>query len=264
MEYEKYLIKEFRKDKYIITPKNEEYKTCIFFFCGWKESPKKYAKHFINFLEKENLQNIKIVIPFAPKYEYKDMVPAEFKFKDPKMFTSPISAWFQFHFDEKLRTQGITYNKEKDLEISSLIFQESQILGGTENIILAGFSMGGRYVLHLCNLINLKFKAIILFKCLYTVEIYKKYHKEEKLRIQKMNYLFSIHDDVITFDSSLRTISVLKHINPVILNIKIDNTKSHSILEGRGMQILKEALLEQEVDMQIDKSRLKIIGKEKF
>jgi predicted esterase len=261
MDNGKYLIKEPKKDSYIVIPKTEEYKRCIFFFCGWKEKPKKYAQHFKNFLEKENLPNIKIIMPSAPIYNSKDMVPVDFKFKDTKMATRTLSAWFQFHLDHKLRTQGMTYNKEKDLEISSLILQESEILGGTEKIILAGFSMGGRYVLHLCDLLYLKFNSIILYKCLYTV--YQKNQEEEKLRIQNIYYLFSIHDEVITCDSSLRTIAVLKQIKPATLRIKIDNIRNHTIMEGGAMQMLKEVLLEKEVDI-FDKDRIKITGKEKF
>jgi hypothetical protein len=265
MDIQKNFIIDRKIDKFIIIPKNQIYKICIIFFSGGGEGPKKYIPLFKTFLEKENFFNVKIILPFPSKYQYKDILPADFKFSDPKKSNTSINAWYQLHMNHELKTQAITFNKEKDNEIISLINYESNFLGGGENIILAGFSMGGRYCLHLCTLLNLKFHSVILYKCGYTLGLLKNENEKDKLRIQKLYYLFSLQDEVIPFDNSLKSIYNLKQLNPYIFKIQIDSLRNHSIISGgKALQILQEVIIEHKSYINVSENKFKIKGQEKF
>jgi hypothetical protein len=233
---EKYKILEYN-DYSTIEPVNSKYDYCIFFFAGFNENASKYLYLFKNFFE--NLQNdllpvFKVVIPLLPKYPIEDypkrwiMHPENYK---------EIFAWYSYEIITV--PEGVTIkilpNKEKDEHIISLVNKEIKKFGGdTERVIFSGFSMGGKYLLNLLNVMKIKTKFNFICKSIAIPYEFPSFPSNNQITTNfKKNifyYYFSVYDKVILFERVISSISVLKE-NFVKENvhIKFDLSKKHLV-----------------------------------
>jgi predicted esterase len=228
MENEKYKILEYEEYAELI-PIDGEYQYCMFFFSGFNEDSKKYTYQLKFFLESLSLVQIKVIIPFALKYKKEDY--PTYWLNDSSRFTS-FYAWY--NFDVIINIDGsygfsILNNAEKDEFITKLVLKEINLLGSSESIIFAGFSMGGRFLLHILSLLKIKTKFNLIFKTYFfgiLNDVKDNPYDDFNNNIFFMYY--SINDKLVTFNTAVTSIELMKkEFKSENVHVKIDNTKKH-------------------------------------
>ena len=135
---------------FCLQPIENKYDYSIFFFGGFTSYPQYYIKGLLEFIEKiSDSSNIKfkVILPILDKYPKESIVYFR-PFNKNLIFTNYIYSWFNYEFENNICLKYKT-NKEKDDLIKKLIQDEINILGSEEKLIFVGHSMGGRYILHI-------------------------------------------------------------------------------------------------------------------
>jgi predicted esterase len=206
----------------IIQPLDEQHDFTMIFFAGFNENASKYLYLFKVFFEEYDYK-IRIVIPNMP------IVVVERGTQNSKKKTQSFFAWYEWSLtDGKL---SINYNEEKDNFVINLIRKEiKKVKGNAEKIILAGFSMGGRYAMHILTKMKIKVGFTVIFKSVVALYENPYIHEKDPQSIAFMENQFhlyiSIHDKIVNLPSSFRTIDTFKKCN-FKFTIKVDNKKKH-------------------------------------
>lgn len=242
---EKYKIFEYFEYS-IIEPNDGKYDFCLVFFAGFNENASKYIYLFKLFFENfEPFLKIKIIIPMLNRYTKQDynnaIVP-----RDRKNELTNLYSWFIVFTDAKSKSGfKINTNKEKDLLVKKLINKEIEKLGSAEAIIFAGFSMGGRYLLHILTEMKIKTKFNLIFKTV--VFLYENpYLETEKTEDKAFNEncfycYYSRYDKIVQFENISKSFQTVK-LGFKNTTIRIDNNKKH-IMDFNCLEYLKRILL---------------------
>ncbi len=236
-EYEYYQIVEYNNYTEII-PIDNNYKYCMFFFAGFNEVANSYSYLFKSFLEKltSKANNkkplpIKIVLPNLIRYDKKDLKPS---YARKKSRFDYYLAWYIFKMNNNRNDYiEFIYNEDKNNEIIEMVNKEINKLGSSENIILSGFSMGGRYALVILDLMKIKTLVNICFKCparLFVNDL--KNNRNNSYNDNVFYYYYSINDKVITYSTAVNTIRLMKgEFNKDNVHVKVDMSKKHAVDE---------------------------------
>ena len=212
----------------MITPYDEKYDFTMIFFAGFNENASKYLYLLKSFFEDYNYK-IRIVIPNMPIYTVENQNPNPF-FSFKKKIRTYFS-WYDIkQNDGKIE---IKFNEEKDNFIIDLIRKEINYLeGDTQKLIFAGFSMGGRYALHILTKMKIKVAFIAIFKS--SVVSYDNpwsdlQDKESVNFMQNQFHLYiSLNDKVINLPRSFLTLDTFKRCK-FKFTVKVDNKIKHKI-----------------------------------
>lgn len=148
---------------------NEDYSKAIFFFVGFQQRTSQFVDSLKQLIKSINLFGTKLVIvsnkPYEPHYTVQNILSDE----EAKTL-SEIRSYFR---KEREEDSGIIskplWDSNLDLLVVKLILKEYRKLGKDWNkIIFIGFSMGGRYALHLVELLNSKIYALVILKSFIT------------------------------------------------------------------------------------------------
>lgn len=151
-----------------LIPSNKIYSHCLFFFSGFNENSSKYVYLLKNFLEDNNFNTIKVILPNLPSYDtrldkYKGKIDNDFTKKFPI-----ISSWYSKSILEISSQDSFVnefINKENQDFILNLLKKEHEFLGNYDKIIISGFSQGALYSLvNILTIINKKMCFVLLFK----------------------------------------------------------------------------------------------------
>ena len=237
---EKYKIYE-NFDYTVLEPFDKQYNNCLIFFAGFNENSAKYVFVLKLFFENFNHNlKLKIIIPMSNIYKKEDFKGSPYFYLLKQKQT--VYSWYikQIDKDEfKLNTKP-----EKDKIIINLINDEIKKLGSSENIILSGFSMGGRYLIEILTKMKIKTKINLVYKSviLKLENPYKYSDDEEKIINQNIFHCFySKYDEVVDFQMFLNSYQILNREFENV-NIKIDNGRHH-ILDFNCLEHMKNLLL---------------------
>jgi len=251
-EKEIYKIFEFF-DYLLIEPKKGKHDYTIFFFSGFNENAGKYLYIFKFFFE--NFSKVydikfKIYLPMLNIYK-REEYPNSLMISYEDDRHSKLYSWFNYKLETNKRVDFIP-NIKKDNLIKKLIEKEKQILKESENIIFIGFSMGGRYLIHILESLNLKTKFNLFFKS----RVF--YYKSKKLREKIMNEqkdniqdfyenkffaIYSKNDKFCILKDAISTYFLLNEEFKSV-EVKIDNGYKH-IVDYNCIEYLKNILLKE-------------------
>lgn len=242
------------KDYLCIKPNEDKYDYSIFFFGGFRSHPNFYHERILNFFEefsKSSKLKFKIIIPVLPKYQ-KDIFNY-FRFFDKNTVVGKdIYSWFNYDFEDDICV-GYTTNEDKDEYIKSLIIQELEKFNNNdEKLIFIGHSMGGRYLLHIIEQMQLKPKFNLLFKSylfLYRNRRVNNYYSDEEKNNAKFKrffenkfYLyFSKDDKIATLNMGHKSYDLLHDLFENI-HLTLDESNSHD-LDAHSFTFLKNTLI---------------------
>lgn len=243
---EKYKIFEYF-DFSIIEPNNGKYDYCMVFFAGFNENASKYIYLFKLFFENfEPFQKIKIIIPMLnriTKDDYKNaVIPV-----DRKKDLDNLYSWF-IVFQDKSSPDGykINSNAEKDLLVKKLINEEIKKLGSADKIILAGFSMGGRYLLKILTELKIKTMFNLIFKTVVFLYdnpyLYSPAEEDKKFNDNNLHCYYSRYDKIVKFDNISKSFQILKKAFPKT-TMRLDNNKKH-IVDFNCLEYLRSLLMQ--------------------
>lgn len=243
---EKYKIFEYFEYS-VIEPNDGNYENCIFFFAGFNENASKYIYLFKLFFENfEPFLRIKIIIPMLNRYSKEDYKNAVIP-RGGKNDINNLYSWFIVLKDEESKIgYKVKSNPEKDNLVIKLVKEEIKKLGKTEKIIFVGFSMGGRYLLHILTqmkiktLFNLIFKTVVF---LYENPYLQLNNEEDKIFNQNNVHLYySRFDKIVQFDNIGKSFQIVKKAF-TNTTIKIDNNKKH-IVDFNCLEYFKRLLMQ--------------------
>lgn len=221
---EKYKIYEFSSHCELVLADPDQIQThSIFFFAGYNEHSSKYLYLFKSFFEDVNI-NFKIIFPYLPTYKM-DQVG----FSTNQKFTS-VQSWYRSELSKASLNPKIFRDQTQTDFITKFIQSEAEYLGGTEKIILMGFSQGGFYLLDaiLCSL-----KAKFLFcMCIKSPSHYftnPEKDKSDSLINQNHFYLYySKFEKVVSFYSAMLSLNKLIGQLPHV-TFHFDNGRKHEV-----------------------------------
>lgn len=232
-------------DYSVIVPKDNSYDFAMIFLAGFNENASKYIylfKFFIEDFTQSHLIKIKIIIPYLASYK---------KGEYPTLFISNPDRWSQFYAwysYEVLSTQDgpifkIIPNEERDKLVTGLISEEMKKLGGSEKIIMSGFSMGGRYLMEIITKMKIKTFFNVAFK-----SVIFSYDNPKKMIMDEFNenifYLYySLYDRIVLFNRGVYSISVLQNNGFRNIHVKVDKSKKH-IVDNKCLEHLESLLLQ--------------------
>ncbi len=243
---EKYKIFEYF-DFSIIEPSDKKYDYCLVFFAGFNENAGKYIYLFKIFFENfEPFQRIKIIIPMlntVTKDDYKNaLIPMDRKNQLINLYT-----WLIVFKDDSTPTgYKMVTNPKKDLLVQKLVNEEIKRLGSSEKIILAGFSMGGRYLLKTLTEMKIKTMFNVIFKTF--VYIYEnpfmngETEEDKKFNDNNVYCYYSRYDKIVQFENISKSFQVVKKAFNKS-SIRIDNNKKH-IMDYNCLDYLRSLLMQ--------------------
>jgi hypothetical protein len=186
-----------RNHKFFISiePENRiKHRYTIFFFCGFTMHPNFYVSQFFNFIKNYTEKTrvyFKIILPVPNKY-LKETFTYFRPFNKSLIKTKFIYSWFNYQLENENCSKYLT-EYQKDDFIKNLILQEISLIGGGEQIIFIGHSMGGRYILHLLDEMKMKTKLNVLFKSY--IFLYK--NRKDDFYLNLKNYSDVKNDNII-------------------------------------------------------------------
>lgn len=240
-------------DYLVIEPKKETYNFCVFFFSGFNENSGKYLYLFLNFFEKfSKLYKIyfKIYLPMLDIYA-RDKYPSSYmiNYDDDRQYK--LYSWFNYIIHENKRVDFVT-QKDKDKLIKDIIDREKNILGCLDKFIFIGFSMGGRYLIHVLEKHKIKTKFNLIFKSPIfmfksrsrEINIDKSCSKEDiEFFKNKFYVIYSKNDKFCNFQDGLKSYYLLKTVFNNT-NLYIDNGTKH-IVDYNCIELLRKTLVKE-------------------
>lgn len=160
---------ELIKIKYLenkILEEKVNYRRCLFFFCGFHQKCSKYVKKYKKLLESDDeYYGIKIIL-----VEMKSYIPdntVQFFFSEEQLYQEKeiFSYYRAYRHDDGLTVKTILFDAEVDKRVLELIIKEYNYLNNDwNNFMFAGFSMGSRYAVHICELLNANIFCLMIMK----------------------------------------------------------------------------------------------------
>ncbi len=241
-KFEKYKIFEYFEYS-LIEPNNGIYDHCIIFFAGFNENASKYIYLLKLFLEKfQPFLKIKLIIPMLNRYHREEYKKAFI----PRSGFDYIYSWFMVLKDEsKPSGYSVKTNTEKDNLIMTLINDEINKLGNSNKIIFVGFSMGGRYLLHILTLMKIKTLFNLIFKTVVFLyeNPYLLNNSENDNNFSKNNFhlYYSRYDKIVQFQNIGNSFQIVKKAFENS-TIRLDNNKKH-IVDYNCLEYFKKLLM---------------------
>lgn len=221
---EKYKIYEFSSHCELVLADPDQIQThSIFFFAGYNEHASKYLYLFKSFFESVEI-NFKIIFPYLPSYTIDEV-----GFSSNQKFSS-IQSWYRSELSKVSQDPKIFSDQVLTEFINKYIRKEAELLGGTEKIILMGFSQGGFYLLDqiLCNLKSrFMFCMIIKSPSHYFVNPYKT-ENESPINQNHFYLYYSRFEKVVSFYSAMLSLNKMKDQFPYVV-FQFDNGRKHEV-----------------------------------
>jgi len=160
-----------------------------------------------------------------------------------------LYSWFNFTFF-KGKSMNFVTQDYKDKLIKRIIDKEKAILGDTEKFIFVGFSMGGRYLIHVLEKYNIKTSFNVIFKS--PIFMFKSKRSKDNLLgcesqelakyfQNKFFLIYSKYDKFCIIQDGLKTYYILKNeFNST--KLRIDYGSKH-IVDNNCIEFLKETLV---------------------
>lgn len=136
---------------------NEAYNKCMFFFCGYHQICKKYINKFKKLLESDDYFNVKIILVEMKAY-IPDITLGFILTEEEIMKQKEIYSYYRTaRNEETFMIEEMIFDAEVDKRVLELVLKEYHYLNcDWNNFMFSGFSMGSRYGIHLCELLNAK------------------------------------------------------------------------------------------------------------
>lgn len=234
----------------VIEPKHGKHHFAIFFFAGFNENAGKYLLLFKAFFEHfSNIFKIKFKVYF-PMLDIvtRENYPKTTMIDEHDERQKNIYTWFNYHIDDSNKNHKFKTNQEKENLIKNFILTEAKNLGSEEQLIFIGFSMGGRYLVHILENLKIKTKFNMFFKSpiwYYDKKkgLYQHNHEYKKYFENKMYLIYSKNDKFAILREGFMTYYLVKE-EFSFAKIKVDNGYKH-IVDYNCLEFLKETLIKE-------------------
>lgn len=162
---------------------SETYSKCLFFFLGFDQQAKFYINRLSRLILDKNLLNLKINIIKMKAYQPNKSV-SFFYSQNELDSKKEIHSYYRIDRDKFNTIHEIYWDACVDMLVIEIIKSEYVRLNHDwKNILFSGFSMGGRYAIHLVELLNAKIDCLILVKT-YIMQYFKGESTLEKVRLR--------------------------------------------------------------------------------
>ena len=199
---------------------NSEYNKIFYFFCGFNQKVEKYIEKFKNILIKNNFFKLKISLFYLKEY-VPDHTVKMFLSEKEMLKNDKILSYYKYLEKEKIKKPTeqyypgkIVFDCELDFKILSVLEKDFYILKDWNKFTFLGFSMGGRYALHLIEMLNAKVFSAICCKSTVThylaghssfIDFYVKHKENFNLSGEEKNVEQNI-EEVLLNDNTMKNV----------------------------------------------------------
>ena len=144
--------------------KNSTHSKTLFFFLGFHQIAEKFINKFTSILLDLKSLELKIILVKMKSYS-PDASVGFFLSEDQLKEEKEIYSYYRIKRDDYCLITEIYWDAEFDLKMIQMIKEEYiKVNFNWKNIMIAGFSMGGRYATHLIELLEIEAYSMIFLK----------------------------------------------------------------------------------------------------